>query len=78
METADVAPLVTRRFTCTEGTSNKFWDVTVGGSRVVARWGRIGSEGQSQDKVFAGPSEAKRFVEKTVAQKLAKGYKETT
>ncbi len=35
-----------RRFEFKEGSSNKFWEVSVSGNTLTVRFGRIASEGQ--------------------------------
>lgn len=65
-----------RRFTCTAGGSNKFWEYKVSGRDVTVRWGKIGSEGQTQLKTYGDSFDALDAVRKLVDQKLAKGYKE--
>jgi predicted DNA-binding WGR domain protein len=47
---------MTRRFESTDGTSSKCWEVTVTGSAVTVRYGRIGADGQTQTKPFAFPA----------------------
>jgi predicted DNA-binding WGR domain protein len=39
------------RFEFKEGSSNKFWEVTVSGTLTV-RFGRVGSAGQEKSKAF--------------------------
>lgn len=53
---------------------NKFWEVEVKGSQMIAHWGRIGTVGQNQVKDFGSPEKAKAAAEKMVAEKKAKGY----
>lgn len=67
---------MTRRFEYVGGTSAKFWSVDVVGARVTVRWGRIGSDGQSQVKDFPSNYRASAFADKMIAEKLGKGYKE--
>jgi predicted DNA-binding WGR domain protein len=52
-----------RHFKFVRGTSSKFWDVSVANCTVTICFGRIGTSGQSQDKM--------------IAEKLRKGYLET-
>ncbi|MCQ4164040.1 DUF4132 domain-containing protein [Tahibacter harae] len=65
-----------RRFEFSEGTSNKFWEVEQAGADVNLRWGRIGTQGQSQTKNFADEAKAAAAVLKLVAEKTGKGYVE--
>jgi predicted DNA-binding WGR domain protein len=63
------------RYEFIEGTSRKFWDVSVRGKQLVVRWGRIGTEGQS--KVFDFPTAAAARNKQTslIREKTAKGYR---
>ena len=54
---------------------NKFWEITLAGRTVAVRFGRIGTEGQTQKKSFGNESEAKKQHDKLVAEKLKKGYR---
>lgn len=66
----------TRRFEFIEGTSCKFWEVSTNGNNVTVRYGRIGTNGQSQTKSFTSPAAAALHADKQIATKLAKGYRE--
>jgi predicted DNA-binding WGR domain protein/very-short-patch-repair endonuclease len=66
-----------RRFEFVGGTSRKFWEIGLVGSEVTVRFGRIGTAGQSQQKLFADAATASRTAERLVREKLAKGYAET-
>jgi predicted DNA-binding WGR domain protein len=67
-----------RRFEFVGGSSSKFWEVAVDGSAVTVRFGRIGTSGQTQQKLFADAATAARTSERLVREKLAKGYVEKT
>lgn len=66
-----------RRFEFSEGASNKFWEVAQSGADLELRWGRIGTQGQSQTKSFADAAKASAALDKLVAEKTGKGYVET-
>ena len=68
----------TRRFEFIEGNSAKFWEVSVSGASVAVRYGRIGTQGQSQTKSLADTAAALRHAEKLIGEKTGKGYRETT
>ncbi len=70
-------PAVPRHFTCTEDGSSKFWEVIVKENELTIRFGRIGTNGQTQTKTFTTPDAARREQEKLIRSKLAKGYAET-
>jgi len=57
---------------------NKFWEARVrpirGGVVLAARWGRIGSSGQSAEWTFDDAEAAQRELTRKVRSKLAKGY----
>jgi predicted DNA-binding WGR domain protein len=67
---------VTRRFEFVGGNSAKFWQVTVVGTSVTVRFGRLGTEGQVQTKEFPSAEAATSHAERLIAQNLAKGYLE--
>jgi predicted DNA-binding WGR domain protein len=65
-----------RRFECTSGCSNKFWEIRVQGNQVMVRFGRNGTRGQTETKTFPDALTAIQQAEKQVAEKLRKGYVE--
>jgi predicted DNA-binding WGR domain protein len=65
-------------FEFVEGTSSKFWAVTVSGTTHTVRYGKIGTAGQSKAKTFADAAAAAHDAGKLVAEKAGKGYVETT
>ncbi len=65
-----------RRFEFVAGSSAKFYEVEVQNSEVTVRYGRIGTNGQSQTKSFADNAAALHHAEKLVREKLEKGYVE--
>ena len=67
-----------REFEYADGKSFKFWKVDLQGTDVVTKYGRIGSEGQETTKSFKSPADAQKAYDKLVAEKLGKGYVETT
>ncbi|MFF6983511.1 WGR and DUF4132 domain-containing protein [Streptomyces sp. NPDC008343] len=67
-----------RRWEFDQGSSSKFWEADASGSQVTVRYGRIGTQGQQQDKEFADAAAAQAYLAKTIAQKERKGYQEVT
>jgi uncharacterized protein (TIGR02996 family) len=67
-----------RTFEYRDATSDKFWTIDLQGASFTVTWGRRGSTGQTQTKTFADAERAQREHDKLVAEKLGKGYKETT
>ena len=65
-----------RRFELVEGKSSKFWEIELDGESFEVRWGRIGTNGQSQTKSFPTSSKAQAEHDKLVAEKVKKGYAE--
>ena len=66
-----------RYFEFVGGSSAKFWEIAVSGNEVTVRFGRIGTEGQTQIKTLPDATAAVRHAEKLIASKIAKGYTET-
>lgn len=67
-----------RRFELRDDKSSKFWEVSVEGSTVTVRFGKIGTNGQTQAKAQATPEKAKTEHDKLVKEKTGKGYVEVT
>jgi DNA ligase-1 len=67
-----------RRFEFVEGSSSKFWEIQVAGTEVTVRFGRIGTNGQTQTKAFGDDAAAKAHADKLIAEKTGKGYVERT
>jgi uncharacterized protein YwqG/predicted DNA-binding WGR domain protein len=65
-----------RRFEFQEGSSNKFWEVSVSANTLTVRFGRIGTAGQEKSKTFPSAALAEKEQDKLVAEKQGKGYKE--
>jgi DNA ligase-1 len=65
-----------RYFEFTAGSSSKFWEVSVEGSEMTTRWGRIGSAGQTKTKTFPDEARARAAADKLIAEKTADGYVE--
>ena len=66
-----------RRFEFVGGGSAKFWEISSHGPEVTVRFGRLGTNGQSQTKDLGSESAAATHVAKLIDEKLAKGYVET-
>jgi predicted DNA-binding WGR domain protein len=65
-----------RRFEFVEGTSSKFWEITNNHREVTVRYGRIGTNGQTQTKSFTSDAAANTHALQQINSKLAKGYRE--
>ncbi len=66
-----------RYFEFVEGSSAKFWEISQSGKDVTVRFGKIGTNGQTQTKTLADAAAATKHAEKLVKEKTGKGYKET-
>ena len=67
-----------RIFEFVEGTSSKFWAISVSGAAHTVVYGKIGTAGQSKVKTFASDAAALQDAGKLIAEKVGKGYVETT
>jgi predicted DNA-binding WGR domain protein len=52
----------------------KFWEVSVSGSTMNVRFGKIGANGQTTVKEYSSNEDAIKAAEKLVAEKTKKGY----
>ncbi len=66
-----------RYFEFVEGNSAKFWEISASGNDVTVRFGKIGTNGQTQTKTLADAAAATKHAEKLVGEKTKKGYRET-
>ncbi|MGW6445822.1 DUF4132 domain-containing protein [Lentzea sp. NPDC055074] len=64
-----------RRWELVSGSAAKFWEVSQSEAAVTVRFGRIGTQGQTQTKDLASAEAAKAHVAKLVAEKEKKGYR---
>ena len=65
-----------QRFELIEGKSSKFWEVDVSGALLTVRYGRIGTNGQTQTKTFDDEAAAIKERDKLIKAKTGKGYAE--
>ncbi len=71
-----VPPGGKHRFEFREGHSSKFWEIDVTGTDHTVRFGRIGTNGQSQTKSFSSEAVAQKDAARLIAEKQLKGYRE--
>jgi predicted DNA-binding WGR domain protein len=64
-----------QRLINTEGEHPRFWEAALDGSKLIVRYGRVGTKGQVHVKTFAKESTAQFEKDKMVKEKLGKGYK---
>lgn len=67
-----------RHFTFSDGKSDKFWQIEVEGEGFSVQYGKTGTTGQTQSKSFGSNDEAQKAADKLIAEKVKKGYVETT
>jgi predicted DNA-binding WGR domain protein len=58
------------------GETSKFWEISVDGTTVTIRFGKIGVAGQTTQKSFATKAEADAHAAKVIGEKTRKGYLE--
>jgi predicted DNA-binding WGR domain protein len=59
---------------CVEGNSSKFYEMTLEGTEVSTAYGKIGSAGVKATKDYGTEAAAKKFFDKTLEEKIKKGY----
>ena len=67
-----------RTFEFKDAKSDKFWHIELADSSFTVHFGRTGTNGQTQTKEFGSAEAAKKEYEKLIAEKVKKGYTETT
>lgn len=63
-----------QRYEFVEGGSKKFWEIGQQDQVLTIRFGRIGTNGQTQVKTLADEPRAAREMAKLIAEKVKKGY----
>lgn len=69
---------MSRSFAFTDAGSSKFWEIQRAGIDVTVRWGRTGTTGQTKTKTFGTEEDAVTHETRLIAEKMRKGYAETT
>src|SRR2546428_14095471 len=67
-----------RRFEFVGGGSAKFWEIRSNGAEVTVRFGRLGTNGQTQTKDLGSESAAFGRMARLINEKLARGYSGTS
>ena len=67
-----------REFELIDGTSRKFWSIELDDKAHTVQFGRIGTAGQTRRKEFDTSAEARASYDKLIAEKVKKGYVETS
>jgi len=65
-----------RRFEIKNEGPSKFWEISVSGKNITVRYGKVGTNGQTQLKICADVATAKNHAQKLIISKTAKGYME--
>lgn len=65
-----------RYFEFVDTKSSKFWEVWIEGTTMFTRFGKIGANGQTTVKEFPAVHAAKATLDKSIAEKIRKGYLE--
>ncbi|MFP5039989.1 AAA domain-containing protein [Parasediminibacterium sp. JCM 36343] len=55
--------------------SHKFWEAAIDGAKLITRFGKAGTKGQTQIKTFATAALAEKEKAKLLADRIEKGYK---
>jgi predicted DNA-binding WGR domain protein len=66
----------TRYFEYGDSKSSKFWEISLDGPQHTVRFGRIGTKGQSQSKMFSDAASAEHDASRLIREKTRKGYRE--
>jgi predicted DNA-binding WGR domain protein len=67
-----------RRFEFNSTQFKKFWEIDLRGSRLMIRYGRLNTTGQTLTKKFATRAEAQLAQDRSIAEKMKKGYREVS
>jgi superfamily I DNA and/or RNA helicase/predicted DNA-binding WGR domain protein len=62
------------QLTFTDSSSNKFWEAATNDTKLIVRYGRIGTKGQVQIKTFSNTDAAEKEKQKLIKEKQSKGY----
>jgi predicted DNA-binding WGR domain protein len=65
-----------RYFEFKDDKSHKFWEIEINDDSFTVRFGKIDSQGQTQEKSFESKEIATKEAEKLIKEKLKKGYLE--
>jgi predicted DNA-binding WGR domain protein len=70
------AKLTYRRFFYDDGELRKFWNIETQGKKFTTYYGRLGGRGSDTTKTFASEEACRMASDKTIGQKVKKGYQE--
>jgi predicted DNA-binding WGR domain protein/DNA-binding beta-propeller fold protein YncE len=63
------------RFEFEEGSSQKFWEISLTGAALTTSWGKLGTAGQQKTQTMGDAAAARKEHDKLIASKLKKGYR---
>lgn len=58
--------------------SQKFWNIDIGDTTFSVNYGRLGTQGQTQEKSFANAEDCQKAAQKAIDEKIKKGYTEVS
>ena len=58
--------------------SQKFWNIDIGDTTFIVNYGRLGTQGQTQEKSFAQAEDCQKAAQKAIDEKIKKGYTEVS
>lgn len=65
-----------RIFEYSDDKSNKFWSIETNDNEFTVVFGKTGTDGQSQTKLFTDREACEKEMEKLIREKTKKGYEE--
>ena len=66
--------LTFERYVFSDNKSNKFWEIASKEDKLIVRYGRVGTRGQSQIKTFTDNEKVENEKQRLVKEKKVKGY----
>lgn len=70
-------PKMKRIFINQTGNSNKYWTIEQFDNKYLVQWGKLGTDGRSNEKEFSTKDVCSKEIEKLIKEKIRKGYLET-
>ncbi|GGB11180.1 AAA domain-containing protein [Puia dinghuensis] len=77
-ESASAGPydhLAFRRLVNQAGNAGSFWEAATDGNKLIIRWGRTGTRGQTRLKTFAEEESARKELDRQEKEQIEKGYR---
>lgn len=67
-----------RYFELQEGTSSKFWEISLNVNTIITRYGKIGTQGKTTQKDLENPVKAQQEFDKLVKEKREKATRRSS